>query len=1014
MVTKPIEVSMFGGLSLQVQGRRIERFRTRKTAILLACLAYHPGRAFRREEIIEMLWPYSEPDSGRQSLSTTLTALRRQMEPSGIDPGSVICADRHSIRLAPDAITTDVQEFRRASERAQAARGPTEQAKHLRRALSLYSGPLLPGFDETWVLLERERLQEEHALGLERQAELLEQNGALHEAIPLAERALDAAPYCERHYLLLARLHAIYGDRKAAGRVLDQLDHMLKTDLGEPPSGSAKVLRTQFEDLAASGGGHGTSSSLPPPPAENTGPPVIEHSLPYFPSRFFGREQEMQSLVQALETSRLVTITGLGGMGKTRLAVEVLRSFVAGGTEGWFVDLAPVAQYQDVSAAVARELGLPPSAAASFAQFAERLHGRPSLVVLDNFEHVLPAARWVEDLLAHVPGLKVLATSRVRLGLPCEWELLLEPLPLPDQRSKLSQVLACPSVALFVDRAQHARGDFQITDRNLPPLLELCNGLEGIPLALELAASRALVMTPFQMVDQMRDRFTFLVNKRRPAVERHRTMELSLQWGYDLLSEGARACFGCLAVFRGGWSLAAATAVLGDPKAVDWLEELVSTCMVRVSDSDGEIRFGLLESMRAFAVERLDPSVSQTLRDRHLDFFLQFAEEHAPLLRGPEQAIYLKAVAQEQENIADALAYAKDARPVDGLRLAIAASAFWEVSANTASSRRWLGEYLSLPFEYPPELLIHALYALGNLRVFAGEFAAAKEALQLCVEKARQLGQPELLANALESLSLTLANMRDRDTGQIIDEGHRLAIALSDRALQARMYVSSAVHHAYEGRMYEAVQVVNEGLALAEELNIPFLKGRLTLCHGSSYLALRRFDDAKSRYEEAMDLAQKVGDAFVVCVATWGLSLTESELGRAREAWNLWLEHYQMLRTSGMMWGMPHLLESASRFEWKDKQFRSAVTLFAAAHGMRNRMQAPYPFGTGHYYGDLNDRIEEVRHTSPFIEAWGKGLGMDWEEAAEFAIRTRSEREEREALAAERKAFGGRRGASLL
>jgi predicted ATPase len=476
------------------------------------------------------------------------------------------------------------------------------------------------------------------------------------------------------------------------------LEGILREEVGSAPSNAtrelirtiqAQELTQQADRLAqtrqrtASDLAEGeTARSEPDEPGVTATPDTARaaSSLPLTLTRFFGREDEIERLQVLLRIEergvrakdglafgcRLVTLTGPGGSGKTRLVteaarrwIELLHSLV------WFVPLADLSDAALIPNAVADVLGLARQPHVTpEEQVIEALNRQPALLILDNFEHLLDGdagTQFVQRLLARVPMLTLLVTSRHRLELDGEQELPIAALPTPDmgdegrglgdtervvpnpQIPTPALLLTFPSVQLFVDRAQAARPDFQVTARNADDVAALCARLEGLPLAIELAAARSQVLTPSQMLSQVNHRFDFLVSRHRHKEARHTTLRAVVDWSYRLLSPELQRFFRQLSVFRGGWTLSAASAVSGEALTLDWLEELRDGSLVVTEETGrGEMRYRMLETMREYASEQTSGEEAGVLGRRHAEYYTSLAEEAEPHLKGAEQKLWME------------------------------------------------------------------------------------------------------------------------------------------------------------------------------------------------------------------------------------------------------------------------------------------------------------------------------------------------------------------------------------
>src|SRR5581483_1788954 len=504
----------------------------------------------------------------------------------------------------------------------------------------------------------------------------------------------------------LARLHALLseGVRKEAAPL------PAKTLPQPSPSQGEGAARRSLSPLQGEGAARRSSS-----PSQGEG--IQSGSPPPYEGGGWGEVPNVQRLMPNL---RLITLTGPAGSGKTRLAIEAAQRApedFAGAV--WFVALADLTDARLLPATIADALQLPRSAQAEpLHQIAEFLNERnaPALLALDNFEQLAEAgALTLWTLLHRVPRLTCLVTSRRRLALPGESLFPVAPLPLPALSDTPAALMECASVQLFADRVRAVRPDFQVTVRNAPQVAALCQALEGVPLAIELAASRALMFTPAQMLAQLRHRFTLLTTRRMDKASRHRSLWAAIAWSYDLLSPELQRFFRGLAVFRGGWNIAAAQAVCAEPRALDYLTQLRGHSLIVLEEGREEMRFRLLESLREFAAEQSSPEERSELAQRHIDHYRHLAVAAERELQGPAQLTWLERLEQERDNLRAALTAALAADPAGkALPLAVALGRFWQVRAPFGEGRQWLeAALMRAPARTPGRA--RALYFAGDL-----------------------------------------------------------------------------------------------------------------------------------------------------------------------------------------------------------------------------------------------------------------------------------------------------------
>ena len=750
---KPLwRMKLFGGLRAQHGTHTVERFPTQKTAALLAILAFSPGRRHSRERLVDTLWPEADPAAGRDRLSQALVWLRHRLEPDDALRGSVLLADRLSVGLTPDAVTTDIAQFEAALAVAQRRDDSTGRAA-LEEAVSLYAGDLLPDVSSEWVPAERQRLLNAYLLALDRLGHIQEEAGDQRGALDYARRALLADPLHEEAHRDLIRLLAATGQTTAALRQFQEFKGLLARELDSEPSAETLTLAEQIRR-----GVLPQRRSVLPQQA----PSLVPHppTLPTPLTKFFGRENEIALIKQMVQKdgARLVTLLGAGGAGKTRLGLAVaaaLRDRYGGPVA--FVPLADLREAKMIPAAIAQALHLHTAVSAvSWEHVSEALRERPSLLILDNVEHLLPdAAPLVQTLLEQTPLLTALVTSRQRLGVDGERELPVLSLPLPESAAPPEQIGASPSVQLFVDRARAVRPDFALTPANADVIRQVCVRLEGIPLAIELCAAWAQTLTPAQMIAQLARRFELLVSRRADIIPRHRTLRAAVEYSYLMLPPDLKRLFVHLSIFRGGWSLEAAEAVCADRAGSELLPVIAGLKELRersliVAEESGEsgataqMRYRILDTLREFAGGQLTYADRAERRQRHFTYFLEQAEAGAA---GSEQEQWLGRMAQDQENLRAALEWSLEDKDTGrGLRLGIALSRYWSVRGPLSEGYDWMRRLLDRPQPAPDlsaRVRADAWSALGQLAWSQGDYAAAQETHEKALALRRESGDAD-------------------------------------------------------------------------------------------------------------------------------------------------------------------------------------------------------------------------------------------------------------------------------
>ncbi|UFR02054.1 winged helix-turn-helix domain-containing protein [Streptomyces sp. Go40/10] len=639
----PVEIHTDDGTPLDPGGPR--------PRALLTLLLLDAGRPVPVERLLDGLYGVEPPAGAVSALQSQISRLRRRLAPhAGVDavPAGYVLA------VAPDAV--DAHRFARLAAEGRTALTAGDHpraAALLRDALALWRGPALPDLPDAHA--DRARLEERRLTVVQDRIEAELGTGGGPELVPELRALLRGHPLDERLYGQLMRALYAAGRPAEALAVFEDARRTLADELGADPSPELSALHL---DLLRDG----------------TEPPARPR-LPAQLTRFVGREAELARIDRALSDSRLVTLTGPGGVGKTRLALEAARARTgsvavharSGPRPGavpdvCLVELAPVADGSRIPYAVLAALGVRDGfrspATDALDRLLEALADREVLLVLDNCEHLVEAAaRTVALLLGACPDVRVLATSRESLGVTGEVLVPVPPLPVE------------PAVRLLLDRARAVRPDFDGHAR----VPEICRALDGLPLAIELAAARLRTLSVDELADRLHDRFRLLARGDRAKAPRHRTLRAVVEWSWELLDAKERDLASRLTVFAGGATLDAVAAVCGVPYPEDPLASLVEKSFLEVSDG----RYRMLETIRAFAAEALTgPREPRELRAAHAAYFLRLAEQAEPLLRGGDQLPWLERLAAEQENLDAALRCLTETAPRDALRLTAALTWF--------------------------------------------------------------------------------------------------------------------------------------------------------------------------------------------------------------------------------------------------------------------------------------------------------------------------------------------------
>jgi predicted ATPase/DNA-binding SARP family transcriptional activator len=1008
-----LSLRVLGPLQVLIDDTPVATLESDKVRALLIYLAVEADHPHRRESLVGLLWPDYPEEVARHNLRQALFNLRQAIgDHAASPPYLLISRETLQFNRAGD-FSLDLDQFNIIfqtceKDRRRGLENPSIRAARLEEIAGLYRGEFLQGFFledsaefEQWALVQREGLHQRALDAHGWLAGYYEQHGDFHAARRHAQRQLELDPWREEAHCQVMRALALDGQRTAALAQYETCRRVLAEELGVEPSATTRELVEQIR----AGKLKAKDQSLSPTQT------TLIYNLPAALTSFMGREQEMTDLDRLIgdPECRCLSLVGPGGIGKTRLALQIAERHRADFPHGVaFVPLAPVGSVEAAIPAIAGAIHLhfygpnDPKV-----QLLNDLREKQMLLILDNVEHLLvegPSQANIVELilgiLQHAPGVKLLVTSREVLNLQEEWVFDVGGLAFPgtEQTDRLDEYAA---VALFIQRARHASPGFAFNETHLAEIAHICRLVEGMPLAIELAATWLRMLSPAEIAQEIANSLDALSASVRDLPERHRSVRVVFDGSWRTLSAAEQQALSQLSVFRGGFNRQAAEQVAGASLPV--LSTLVNRTLLRRTAAG---RYELHELIRQYCATHLaaDPEAHTAAQKRHYDCFLALAEAARAQIRGPEQRQWLERLEQDLDNIRAALAWSTDPdrhAAEFGLRLCAALGNFWDMHGHAGEGRRWLQAALALPApssagdspnanlerEAYVALRIKTLVASGGLAGIQGDYEAAlayeREALLLC----QQSGNKTYTATCLSNLGNTESHLGN----------YAKALGLHEQAL--------ALRRELEDKPGIALSLVNMGFIVMRQGDYPAARAFLRECVslrrelgdkfgialalgnlGEVAIAEQDYASAQSLLEESLSLRREIGDERGIAFCLVRFANLERARGNDAKARALYRDGLILYRKVGDRRAIASALQESAELYANMGQTVPAVRLWSTADMLCQSLGSPIPPSYRLRYEQALARARGALGVETFQQAWAEGSAMTFDQALDALL----------------------------
>ena len=991
----------------------------RKSLALLAYLAVERG-GHSRESLSALLWPDTDQSSAFKNLRQVLWEIQKT-----IGEGWLV-VERDRVELSTEHMWLDVHEFESLFARGCAESDPALRVRLLADATKLYRNHFLTGFSlkdahpfNDWAYAEAEQLRQTFSTVLSKLAEDFSAIGQATQAIPHVRRLVGLDPLNEAAHRQLMEVYWLAGQPNAALKQYQDCEQILRKELNLDPQPETRELYKKIRKGEAKPIQVEKRTEIIPP----------QHNLPHQLSTFIGREKEQNETLNLIGKKRLVTLVGAGGIGKTSLSLQVGRKLLGDYPNGvWFIALDslsdPTLITQTVASVFDIREGMDRQLLEKLTNF---LRPKSTLLILDNCEHLLDAcAQFITALLTSCPNLKVLATSREALGIPGESIYTMPSLPLPEQDGdSLETMSEFESVQLFAERASLSLTSFQLTKENIQTVVDICRRVDGIPLAIELAAARVNILKVEEILAQLQDSFALLASDIRTILPRQQTLHGSMEWSWGLLDEAEQTFLRQLSVFAGGWTLESAQAVF-QSDVLSLSSALVNKSLIVVDQETGrETRYRFHEMVREFAHDKLVRSGDEEkIRSLHLKYFRKLAEQAEQELSSSVLVNWLERLNEERNNLRAALNWAYKTDIEAGLYLSGHLRRYWE-SANVREGIHWLENFINHPASMNfPAARAQALHTYGWLMTWFQQFARARVATEESLTLFRAAGDQRGEADTLASLANIWQFMDDFDSAsELLYQSLDLALALGDVWRQANVYFflgwdrrdlrqtlmywekalslyrQSGDQIALanllsvlgqflilEGDIERGEKLLDEAMVLWESNNRANIWENVKIA--KSVLALMRGEHEKASglLQEALRSARETGNRMSYLWVRVRMGHPALRAGNLEEAYKIFAETAQDFQKDGYTIGTAVALEGIANIYFATGKPERAARLIGWADTVRKRIGDPRPrveqADMDKLISDCLAKMGEVA----FSDAYDEGGKMQLDEAVAYAL----------------------------